>query len=139
MSASVYIMVQDDIGMYEARRRSLMRELHYLKKMSGPKELTGVDYSEEKEQGQHYDTYYVMDRIIKINAELDYINKILAEKHKIKKEIEDKLSELEGINYKVMYYKQVKGLKLKEVAEKLGYSEQYIREVNAKNNLQKTY
>jgi DNA-directed RNA polymerase specialized sigma subunit len=38
------------------------------------------------------------------------------------------LEQLEGLEYKIAYYRIVEGLTHKEIANKLGYTEQYIRE-----------
>lgn len=44
-----------------------------------------------------------------------------------KSEIEGKLNELEGLYFKVAVMRDIEGLTYKEIAEDLGYTEQYIR------------
>lgn len=44
-----------------------------------------------------------------------------------KEEIESKLSELEGLYFKVAVMRDIEGLSYKDIAEELGYTEQYIR------------
>ncbi len=45
----------------------------------------------------------------------------------IVKDIES-IEQLEGLDYKIAYYRIVEGLTHKEIANELGYTEQYIRE-----------
>lgn len=49
-----------------------------------------------------------------------------------KDKIDEKLLNLQGLEYKIIYYKYVEGLNLQQIASKLGYSYDYIREVHAR-------
>lgn len=51
---------------------------------------------------------------------------------KTKNKVDEKLKTLKGLEYKVMYLKMVEGMNLQEIASKLGYSYQYIREIASK-------
>lgn len=49
-----------------------------------------------------------------------------------KDKIDKKLAGLQGIECKIIYFKYCEGLNLSEIASKLGYSYDYIREVHAR-------
>ena len=59
---------------------------------------------------------------------------ILDEKEKTRKEIEKHMSEFEGIEYKVAYLRDVKGMTLPEVAADLGYSYDWIKKLSARTS-----
>ena len=81
-----------------------------------------------------------LDRIIM------YINKydsmifleqcIIENLEKLEEEITNKVKQLDSIDFKVVYMRDILGKKLKEIAAELGYSEIYIKEISSKN---KTY
>lgn len=57
---------------------------------------------------------------------------LLEEKEKAKKEIEAKMSEFEGLEYQIMYLREVEGKTLAEIAAELGYSLVWIKKVHAR-------
>ena len=59
---------------------------------------------------------------------------ILDEKEKTRKKIEQHMSEFEGVEYKVAYLRDVKGMTLPEVAVELGYSYDWIRKLSARTS-----
>lgn len=135
MSYSTYQNIKIEIDMYKKRKESLEREELYLQKAHSPKELTGVDYSDDFISGSPLDTAYIMNRLAEIRAEITWLEKIINEKENIKKEIENFLGRLEGLDYKVCYYREIRGMGLKGIAEKLGYSQAYIKEISSRNKI----
>jgi len=81
-----------------------------------------------------------LDRIVKhINDGRDRINDIASKLHRLEqleKAILEEVYKFDGIDFKVVYLRDITGLRISEIAETLGYSEQYIKEISAKN---KTY
>jgi DNA-directed RNA polymerase specialized sigma subunit len=83
-------------------------------------ELHAEDYQkliEEMEQ---------LDNMIYLQEE------ILKNLYKTKDEIDHKLINLQGLEYKVYYMKTVKGMTLREIAATLQYSEEHIRRIHSK-------
>lgn len=106
-------------------------EIRYLQKQlhaTEPHELTGMSIDGMPKGNL---SPLSMDRCVEgiqrcqhlIEIEQEQIRK-LEEK---KSEIEGKLSELEGLYFKVAVMRDIEGLSYKEIAEELGYTEQYIR------------
>jgi DNA repair exonuclease SbcCD ATPase subunit len=52
-----------------------------------------------------------------------------------KEEIESKLSELEGLYFKVAVMRDIEGKNLKQIADELGYTEGYIKNISAALNM----
>lgn len=74
----------------------------------------------------------LIDEISKLESMIYLQEEMLKGLYETKEKIDNKLKGLEGLEYKVAYLKYVEGLNLQQIASKLGYSYQYIREVNAK-------
>lgn len=74
----------------------------------------------------------ILEEIGRLDLLIDIQEKTLKGYKETKEKIDDKLKGLEGIPYKIAYLKLVEGLNLQEIASKLGYSYQYIREIHAK-------
>ena len=47
--------------------------------------------------------------------------------------MKEKIKKLEGIDYKVVYLRDIEGKSLVEIADELGYSYDYIKEISARN------
>ena len=72
-----------------------------------------------------YDKVQALNEAIKRTTE--YIQALEAKK----REIDKKLAGLEGLKYQVAKLKLVDGMKLADIAEKLGYSESHIKRISA--------
>lgn len=57
---------------------------------------------------------------------------LLEEKENTRKEIEQRMNEFEGLEQKVAYMRDVKGMTLPEIAADLGYSYVWIKKISAK-------
>jgi AraC-like DNA-binding protein len=124
-----------EIGIIYDRIDQLKRERKYYLKMctQAPGMIGATDYSLERVSHNFslipFDWAY--DKIRKIDAQLHPLQSILAEKELTKRNMEKKLGQFEGLNYQVAYLK-MQGYSLKDISDKLGYSEGYIRRVSAK-------
>jgi len=56
----------------------------------------------------------------------------LKEKEQIRKQIEATIKQLKGLETKVEYYRDALGLPLKVIADRLGYSEIYIKRISSR-------
>lgn len=113
-------------------------EIKYAKriyKQNGPAEVTGIDYSSPRIQGGNvqldYGEYLVMIRHAENNRYLH--EERLAYLESVEKKIKDKLSKLEGLDYQVVYMRDIENKRLKEIADELGYSLIYIQKISARN------
>ena len=71
-----------------------------------------------------------LDRIVEAINRID--NALYIEKERIKilqeleKETSEKLNNLRGLEYKVMYFREIEGMNNQEIADTLGYSYQTV-------------
>lgn len=70
----------------------------------------------------------------RIKEQHDNIEKMLELKKRLKKAAEKILSQFEGVEYKVAYARFVEGKLLREIADELNYSYDYIRKMMSKIN-----
>lgn len=98
-----------------------------------PSDVSGIDYS-GMPKGSH--NYTSLDRYIdlrnKLCNNLNFEYKLFKNLIEQKNQNNEKIKKLEGIEYKISYLKIIKGYSFKQIAEKLGKSEQYIRNVYSK-------
>ncbi|WP_129600450.1 hypothetical protein [Anaerophilus nitritogenes] len=124
-----------DIETQQCIVEDIEKELKQLGKLiHGPKDITGIDYS----RGPSGSTIQIpLDRIIdraqRITKRLNVEQEILQSKIETKKKIEEKLKELKGLDAKVVHMRDIQGKELKDIAEVLGYSYQYVKEISARN------
>jgi hypothetical protein len=127
-----------DIDVQQCIISDIENELIQLQKLllKGPQDITGIDYSRGPGSGQviHISMDRIIDRIDRIERRLAVEKGILDQKKKTKKKIDEKLKGLTGLEYKVRYMKDIGGKTLKEIAKELGYSYDWIREVNSKTH-----
>lgn len=83
-----------------------------------------------------YGTNVALIQTDKKTARLSKLKKRLKELEYAKVRIDMFMEKLEGLDYKIAYYRIVENMTHKEIAKELGYTEQYIRERWAKT---KTY
>lgn len=73
-----------------------------------------------------------LNRMKQICDQVEAYSTLLEEKEKVRKEIEGKMSEFEGLEYKVAYMRDVQGMTLAEIAADLGYSYIWIKQISAR-------
>lgn len=72
-----------------------------------------------------------LEYIYEIDAALNPLYKILEDKEYVKSRLERKISELEGVDYKVAIM-QIQGKSLVEIADELGYSLDWMKRISAR-------
>jgi hypothetical protein len=72
-----------------------------------------------------------LDEMYRVDDVLIPLNQIMNDKEQTKREIEKKMSEFNGIEYKVAY-RRLQGYSLVEIAAELGYSPDWIKHVSAR-------
>lgn len=125
-----------DIEMQECIVEDIERELLQLRKilMSGPRDISGIDYSREPGgHTVHISMDRILDRIGRIEQRLEIEKEILTQKKETKASIDEKLQQLTGLDAKVVRMREIEDMSLKEIAEKLGYSEIWIKKVSSRN------
>lgn len=133
----------EDIEIWTCRYESYKAQYKAIKKMArleGPKDINGIDYSQPvvSSSGNQMDILEGLDRLRRLEHHL-YIHSEAIEKMREEKEkMEKQLKDLVGLEYRVIYMRDIEGKSLKEIAIELNYNYQYIREV-ASRNLQRTY
>ncbi|MFI8712021.1 hypothetical protein [Brevibacillus brevis] len=73
-----------------------------------------------------------LKRMEAICDQVEAYSRVLEEKEKTRKAIEERLSEFDGLEYKVRYMRDVEGKTLAEIAAELGYSYDWIRKIGSR-------
>jgi DNA-directed RNA polymerase specialized sigma subunit len=120
-----YADLRTEIALLKEQITLVEKELNY---------WLGIDLTDEKGiplggTGSH--KFGTNTSIIQADKKLHTYQKLktrLKELEYAKVRMDILLEQLEGLEYKIAYYRIVEGLTHKEIANKLGYTEQYIRE-----------
>ncbi len=64
---------------------------------------------------------------------IHYLQESLSKKLDAKKKIKDNLRKLQGLDYRVVYLRDIENKKLWEIALELNYSEDWIKRVSSRN------
>lgn len=130
-----FIEIEVDIEVQESRIKSLKKEIEILKRSQHSFQgLTGIDYS--KDPGGtpiQIPLDRALDRIDRLLSKLEQEQEILEIQKEARREIHKKLDKLKGIDHSVVYHRDIRGMKLEDIAEKLGYSEAHIKRVSSRN------
>jgi hypothetical protein len=121
---------------------SLDRDIKYYSKLlhsGAPAEMTGIVY-DGMPKGSRNDM--TLDRILesihKAESHLYLAQEEKKCKEKAKKDIEEILSNMGGLEHQVFYRRVVKGMTLEKIAEQLDYEFGYIRKISMKINKKRT-
>jgi len=115
---------------YEMQLKTIIK----LAKLDGPSDITAIDYSKPYVDGTKQIGFEeALEMLQKIESHIYLHKKAIESMEKHKKRIEERLQKLEGIDYKVVYMRDIEGKLLKEIADELGYSEIYIKKISARN------
>lgn len=116
----------------------LEREKRYLEKMifeSGPKDITAINYDHGPTGSMDYTPFDVLlSRYEKVCTRLEIEKSVLKQKLEIRNKILKNIKRLKGLEYKVAYKKIVEGKDLSRIADELGYSIGYIKNISSKIN-----
>lgn len=123
-------MWKENIKAYESQKEALKR----LGKFYGPSGISGIDYSQTRVKGSRQMGFGdALERIIRIEKYISACAKVVEDMERCKKRIESKMENLESIDKKVVYMRDIKNMTLRQIADELGYSEIYIKKISAKN------
>ena len=114
------------------QQKSLLHEIMYA--FTSPvRELKGMVYSDMPGGSTEvtYERYVEGMRILETKIEIE--NRILKNMEETNKKIDDKINELDDVEYRVAYMKGNK-IPLQDIADKLGYSLGYIKLISSKLN-----
>lgn len=137
MSFSLYNNLLIEIDMLETRIGDMEREREFLRKSmyaNSPQFKGVVDYSKEHVTGglMPLPLDKIIERLNKIDDSLSVLDQILNEKKRSKERLEIALGSLNGVEYKVAYMRDIKRMRLQEIADELGYSHEHIRRISSR-------
>ena len=134
--------IQRQIDIHKARLETYNIEKEYLLKqmMGGPQEYKSIDYS-GMPHGNGAKTV-TLDRswedMRKLQNMIDLEEWAIEALEKQLKNMRTSIDDLKGIDLKVKYLRDIEGLPLQLIADKLKYSLDYIKEVSCRNSRKPT-
>lgn len=129
-----------EIEMLDLRIEDMEKERDYLRKSmydNAPSASIGaMDYSKDRVQNGYVPMPLdkIIDRLNRIDRSLEELHRLKSGKAETRNMIEKMLGDLEGLEYKVAYMRDVRKMKLYEIAEELGYSHDHIRRISRRVN-----
>ncbi len=127
----------EEIEIWKWRVEAYKAEIKALKKLAkvyGPSDVKGIDYSQPKVQNTNQIGFEeFLERLYKLEHHIYIHEEAIKNMEKCRKNMEERIKRLEGIDQKVVYMRDIEGKSLKEIAEELGYSYDYIKEISARN------
>ena len=124
-----------EIEIYQDVVNDLQRQVNRLKKrlFQGPREITGYDTSKIPGSSEYKPADKQWEEYVKTDLALRAAQSRLDELKKLKSEVDKKLEQLEGIDYEVVYLRDVENKRLVDIADNLGMSEIWIKKVSSRN------
>lgn len=115
---------------------SLQRDIKYYTKLlnsGAPKDISGINY-DGMPKGSRNDTSLdrILEAIHKAESHLYLAEEEKKYKEQQKKQLEEVMANMEGLEYKVYYYRAIKGMTQIEVAAELDKSDRHIRRIEKK-------
>lgn len=126
-----------EIKMWEWRSKAYEAEIDALKKLAklcGPGEIRAIDYTQPSVQGTSQIGFEeALIRLSQLENHI-FIHESAIQRMKESRDyIEEAIKELDGIDKKVVYMRDIEEKVLKDIADELGYSEIYIKKISARN------
>ncbi|KFM95247.1 hypothetical protein D0U04_30320 [Bacillus clarus] len=126
-----------EIEILKIQIRDLEIEHKFLMKnmvMGAPKFNSVVDYTKERVQGGQIplDLVEIHTRHNKIADKINVLTEMVQEKQKVMNQVTDVMESMNDLEKRIMYYRDVKGMNLKQIAVVLNYSHSHIRRVSSK-------
>lgn len=127
-----------EIEMLELRIEDMERERDYLRKSmfanAPTNNLGAIDYSKDNVQNGYVPMPLdkIIDRLNLIDQSISDLYRLRNAKEDTKQTIEKMLGDLEGLEYKVAYMRDVRKMKLQEIAEELKYSYDHIKRISSR-------
>ena len=133
----------EDIEIWTCRYESYKAQYKAIKKMArleGPKDINGIDYSQRvvSNSGHQMDILEGLDKLRKLESHLYLHSEAIESMREQKEKMEKQLKDLVGLEYRVIYMRDIEGKSLKKISEELNYNYDYVREVSSRNP-QKTH
>ncbi|MEW4320349.1 hypothetical protein Q0N71_31030 [Bacillus thuringiensis] len=129
--------MEQEIEVLKIQIRDLEIEHKFLMKnmsMNTPKFISVVDYTKERVQGGQmpFDLSEIYNRHNKIAGKINVLTEMVQEKQKVMNQVKDVMGNMKDLEKRIMYYRDVKGMNLKQIAVLLNYSHSHIRRVSSK-------
>lgn len=124
------------LRIWELRKEVYENEKEFIQKCMSTSSSTGsLDYSSERVTGGKVklDMAEGLIRLQKLDSHIHLHNETINNYKEIIDKIKSNMKQLEGIDYKVVYLRDVEGKTLEEIADELGYSVIWIKKVSARN------
>lgn len=126
-----------EIEILETRLQDMIGERDFLRKSmyaNGPKNIGVIDYSKDRVQNGFVPMSLdrILERLNKIDDDIEWTTELINVKKDALRKIETLIESLEGLEQRVAYLRDVKGLKLYEIARQLGYSHDWIKRISSR-------
>lgn len=131
----IYNNVCVEIDMLENVLENVRAEIITLqrKMYKPPVEIKSIEYSGmPKGSADHTSFDRLYERLVRLIGEEENYSISLESKKKLKKTLIDQYREITGLENKVQYLRDVRGLGLQQIAEELGYAIQSIKNISCK-------
>lgn len=129
----IYIDILIEIEILEMRLKDLEKEHRRMWNALFPSTKVTANYSGVP--GNPF-TSVPLDRAIedmrKVEEEIEKLEQRIEEKRKLANDIRDKLEQLQGLEKRVAYMRDIEGKSLIEIADELGYSYSWIRKISSR-------
>lgn len=126
-----------EIEIWKERVKAYEAEIKALKKLAkvyGPSDISAIDYSQPKVQGTKQIGFEeFLERLQKLEKHIYIHLEAIENMERSRRRMEERIKQLKGIDQRVVYLRDIEGKSLKEIAEELGYSYDYIKEISARN------
>ena len=131
-----------EIEIAKTRLEYLLNQREMLVKLldnNRPKEIQPVIYSDMPHGSKNFISLdRLVDGINRIDNQIYIETNLLEGMETTKTKIEEKLRGLEGIKYKIAYKKTIEGKTLQQIADELGYSIGYVKNLSMELNKERT-
>ena len=107
--------------------------LEKLLECNKPKDIKAIDYSGQPIGSKDFTSYdRTIARIAEISRKIKIEKELYGEMNDSKEKIKTQVEALQGINYRVAYMRDIKGMKLEDIANELNKSLDWIRHISVK-------
>ena len=127
----------EEIEIWKERIKAYKVEIEALKKLAkfeGPSDISAIDYTRPSVSTSGQLGFEdALIRIQKIESHIELHKDTIERLERSKENLEERIEQLEGLDKRVIYKRDVEGKKLYEIADELGFSEIYIKKISARN------
>ncbi|PEM33435.1 hypothetical protein [Bacillus pseudomycoides] len=129
--------LEQEIAMLKIQIRDLEIDHKFLMKnmtMNAPKFNYAVNYGKERVQGgkMPLDLEEIQIKHNKIADKVNELTELLQEKQQVMGQVKHVMENMQDLEKRIMYYRDIKGMNLKQIAVLLNYSYSHIRRVSSK-------